>query len=181
MNWQWSGEVGMDLHEALRVACALLKKVNSYLEIGVDGGGSLNTVLCEGVPSRIVLCDIWDPAYCDHGDAKPQVLKVLEYFKASAKFLDGDSKELIPTLYEQFDLVLVDGDHSGVGAQIDLQNAWPLVRTGGILVMDDINHPNYPWLSHVWEANLARWRWTYSLERIAELHGGCNAAMVMKL
>ena len=68
MKWKWSGEPGMDLHEALRVACKSLGKVNSYLEIGVDGGGSLNTVLCEGVPSRIVLCDIWNPEYCGHGD-----------------------------------------------------------------------------------------------------------------
>jgi predicted O-methyltransferase YrrM len=168
----------MDLHEALRVACNLIK-VTSYLEIGVDGGGSLNTVLCEVVPPRIVLCDIWDPKYCDHGDAKPHVLNILKHFKAQAEFLDGDSKLRIPTLLDKFDLVLVDGDHSEEGARTDLYNAWPLVRPGGILVMDDINHPNYPWLEQVWQSALQRWGWV-GAERIEELHGGCNAAMVMK-
>ena len=48
MTWQWTGTLEMDLHEALRAACDMLKPVTSYLEIGVDGGGSLNTVLCEG-------------------------------------------------------------------------------------------------------------------------------------
>jgi hypothetical protein len=166
----------MDLHEALRMACRWLAPVSSYLEIGVDGGGSLNTVLTEQVPPRIVLCDIWDPTYCDHGDAKPYVLDILNFFKAKAKFLDGDSKVLIPSLWEQFDLVTVDGDHSAEGARADLLNVWPLVREGGILVMDDIHHPNYPWLSDVWESCIQQWNVT----RVFEEHGGCNTAMVMK-
>ena len=110
------------------ITCAFIKPVNSYLEIGVDGGGSLNTVLCEGRPERIVLCDIWDPTYCEHGDAKPRVLEILDFFEATARFLDGDSKRLIPTLKESFDLVTVDGDHSPEGAYIDLCNACLLRR-----------------------------------------------------
>lgn len=182
LNWKWSGETGLDLHEALRAACSYLHPVLSYLEIGVDGGGSLNTVLCQGVPPRIVLCDIWDPTYCNHGDVKPYVNGVLEFFGAKAEFLDGDSKETVPRLRETFDLITVDGDHSEAGAYEDLINAWPLVRSGGgILVMDDINHPEYPWLKGVWELVLRQWKqeqWRFDL--VVELHGGCNAAMVRK-
>lgn len=180
-QWCWSGEPGMDLHEALRAAIKLLKKVDSYLEIGVDGGGSLNTVLCEGIPSRIVLCDIWNPEYCDHGDAKPHVIEILAYFGAEALFLDGDSKDTVPVLQEPFDLVTVDGDHSPEGAYADLMNAWPLVRPGGILVMDDIHHPEYPWLGSLWEEVLAQWQreqWQFS--RVVERRGGCNAALIIK-
>lgn len=176
MKWQWSGEEGMDLHEALRAACKLLGKVNSYLEIGVDGGGSLNTVLCEGVPSRIVLCDIWNPDYCSHGDVKHRVIEILQYFEASALFLDGDSKVRVPLITHTFDLVLVDGDHSAEGATADLKNAWPRVKRGGILVMDDVHHPNYPWLENVWKTTSATWL----IKPIEEEHGGCNAVMVMK-
>ena len=176
MKWEWSGEAGMDLHEALRVACQILKPVQSYLEIGVDGGGSLNTVLCEGVPERIVLCDIWNPAYCGHGDAKQRVFSILDYFQATALFLDGDSKVRVPLIEDTFDLVLVDGDHSAEGAAVDLKNAWPRVRQGGILVMDDINHPNYPWLMNVWKVSSIHW----SMEPIEETRGGCNAVMGMK-
>jgi predicted O-methyltransferase YrrM len=175
MTWAWSGEPGMDLHEALRVACRVVK-VQSYLEIGVDGGGSLNTVLCEGIPKRIVLCDLWDPTYCDHGDSKARVLGILDYFKTTAEFLDGDSKVTVPTLRGLFDLVLVDADHSALGARIDLQNAWPRVRPGGVLVMDDINHPDYPWLTDVWARAVEEWgMWV-----IPETHGGCNAAIALK-
>jgi len=175
MTWAWSGELGMDLHEALRAACQRTT-VTSYLEIGVDGGGSLNTVLCEVIPARIVLCDIWNHEYCGHGDTKVIVQDILEWHGATAEFLDGDSKETVPALRGLFDLVLVDGDHSAAGALVDLQNAWPRVRPGGILVMDDINHPNYPWLSAVWEACVKEWNmWV-----IPETRGGCNAAIALK-
>lgn len=178
-SWQWSGEPGMDLHEALRAACACLNKhVRSYLEIGVDGGGSLNTVLCENVPTRIVLCDLWNPDYCDHGDVKPRVQGILDYFKATATFLDGDSKVTVPKIRTPFDLVLVDADHSAKGAEIDLANAWPLVRLGGLLVMDDIHHPNYPWLSEVWGAFVRQHRG--ALRVVPEQRGGCNAAVVQR-
>lgn len=175
-TWQWSGCLGTDLHEALQQACVILRQVESYLEIGVDGGGSLHTVLLCGVPSRIVLCDVWNPAYCAHGETKRHVRKILRYFKAEARFLDGDSTVHIPTLREQFDLVLVDGDHSADGAAVDLQNAWPLVRSGGILVMDDIHHPEYPWLGTVWQQQLQGWIY----DPITELHGNANAAMIQK-
>lgn len=179
-TWEWSGEPGLDLHEALRAAARLLT-VESYLEIGVDGGGSLNTLLCEVQPARIVLCDIWDPAYCDHGDAKAEVRRILAYHRVEAQFLDGDSHVLIPTLHETFDLVTVDGDHSAEGAYADLMHAWPLVRRGGILVMDDLHHEDYPWLPGVWAAAQSRWqREQWFFEPIAEQRGGCNAAMVMK-
>ena len=102
---------------------------------------------------------------------------ILNYFNASALFLDGDSKQLIPTLTGSFDLVLVDGDHSIEGARADLQNAWPLVRPGGILVMDDICHPEYPWLGDV----LAEFLDDVSKEWIDEEHGGCNAALIKKI
>jgi predicted O-methyltransferase YrrM len=104
------------------------------------------------------------------------VLSILDYFKTTAEFLDGDSKQTVPTLRGLFDLVLVDADHSALGARIDLQNAWPRVRPGGILVMDDINHPDYPWLTDVWERAVEEWgMWV-----IPETHGGCNAAIALK-
>ena len=125
-----------------------------------------------------MLCDVWDPTYCNHGDAKERVYQILNYFHTKAKFLDGDSKLTVPTLHGFFDLVLVDADHSALGARVDLMNAWPRVRLGGILVMDDINHPNYPWLSEVWEEFVQQHHLNLTL--ISEEHGGCNAAMVRK-
>jgi hypothetical protein len=45
--------------------------------------------------------------------------------------------------------VLVDGDHSDEGARADLENAWPLVVSGGTLLFHDICHPAHPGLRRV--------------------------------
>lgn len=178
-RWRWTGTKGRDLHDALDAAVRLLGPVNSYLEIGVDGGGSLNTLLCTGVrPARIVLCDIWNPLYQGHGDTKPQVEQILAYFGVSAQFLDGDSKVTVPTLTETFDLITVDGDHSAEGAMTDLRQAWPLLRVGGLLAFDDVRHAEYPWLDRVLRLFLRKHPTAALLK---ESRGDCNAALVRKL
>ncbi|PWT91200.1 MAG: hypothetical protein C5B54_05705 [Acidobacteria bacterium] len=181
LQWRWSGVVGQDLHEALQTACRWLRPVQTYLEIGVDGGGSLHTVLLATAPDypiRLVLCDVWDPTYLDHGRTKPIVEGMLAYFGLTdrTEFLDGDSKILIPSLHGVFDLITVDGDHSAEGAMADLEHVWPLLRSGGLLVMDDIAHPTYPWLGTVVANFLVR----QQVFRIPELHGGCNAMLIRK-
>lgn len=164
-RWQLSGRnspeySGWDLQDALTAACGMIAP-RSYLEIGVDGGGSFYAVLEAAEIDRAVLCDIWNPVYCDHGLAShehitaqlvgfPRAPKVLE-------FLDGDSREKVPGLAGQtFDLITVDGGHSAEVAEADLENCWPLVRTGGMLAFDDVRHPEYPHLDGVFRSFLAR-------------------------
>jgi predicted O-methyltransferase YrrM len=147
--WKWSGTPGEDLNDALCFACKVLTP-NSYLEIGVDGGGSLLTVLRHAKPERIVLCDIWNPKYCDHGLSNHEhIVQLLDSFNAHATFLDGDSTVLVPSLSEEFDLITVDGDHSESVASTDLIHAWSLLKRGGMLVFDDVGHHVFPQLKKV--------------------------------
>lgn len=145
-----SDRAGFDLHDALRDVCSQLEP-GSYLEIGVHGGGSLTTVLTFAAPKRLTLADIWDPAYCGHGllghHHIVQLLAELAYV-GDVRYLDGDSKQTLPTLAEddRYDMILVDGDHSPAGAIADLTAAWPHLQPGGALLMDDIRHPSYPGL-----------------------------------
>jgi predicted O-methyltransferase YrrM len=148
------GRPGFDIHDTLASICAWLQP-ESYLEVGVDGGGSLGAVL-GSAPNlqRLVLCDIWDPRYCEHGLVSHNhivtLLAQLGYFKAVA-FMDGDSHLLLPQLPSatMFDLITVDGDHSAEGARRDLDDCWPHLNLGGVLVMDDVRHPTWPWLGQV--------------------------------
>ena len=39
--------------------------------------------------------------------------------------------------FSQFDLINVDGDHSYEGCLKDMTNCWPLLRDGGIMIVDD--------------------------------------------
>ena len=123
--------------------------VRSYLEIGTRDGGSLEVVLANSRHvSDVTCCDTWGSQYGGSGrgshDHIDQLLAVHGY-DGRVSFLDGDSKETVPTLHAAqagtIDLVLVDGDHSYDGAMADLANCWPLVRPGGCLAFHDITHP----------------------------------------
>ena len=141
---------GYDLHDTLKDVCEQLQP-ESYLEIGVDGGGSLTTVLTFSTPTRMTLADIWDAKYCDHGLTSHAhvigLLRNLDY-QGKVTYLDGDSKVTLKTLPEDdmYDLILVDGDHSPTGAKADLYAVWPHLNPGGVLIMDDIRHLSYPGL-----------------------------------
>lgn len=43
----------------------------------------------------------------------------------------------------QYDLVLIDGDHSYRGVTGDFERFWPLVRPGGFLLIDDYGSPSW--------------------------------------
>lgn len=153
--WRWSGETGQELHDALRHVVAAAQP-RSYLEIGVDGGGSLETVIgaMKTPLERIVLCDKWNWDVHPYLHDFNHIYKVLDNCgvnrkQTSVEFRDGDSKLTVPKIRETFDLITVDGDHSAEGGAADLQNTWPLLNPGGFLVFDDIDHPVYPWLRAV--------------------------------
>ena len=143
--------------------------VRSYLEIGTRDGGSLRVVVENSPALKSVVCgDTWGDKFGgsargshDHID---RLLAEMLY-TGDVRYLDGDSKETIPTLSEQFDLILVDGDHSYEGGIADLRNVWPLCRSGGCIAFHDITHPAHPYLLTAFEewveerrSELAMWR-----------------------
>lgn len=127
----------------------------SYLEIGTRDGDSLRAVLKSSpLLTRVVCADTWGPAYggTSRGGSDHIVRMVSDHGGVSLRCLDGDSKVTIPTITgEQFDLVLVDGDHSSLGASADLANVLPLVSPGGFVLFHDISHPAHRYLSTVFD------------------------------
>ena len=128
-------------------------QVRQYLEIGTRDGDSLRVVLeSAGRQLEVVyLADQWGTDYGGSGrGSHAHIKQLLDDFNFSGRrvFLDGNSRETIPTLMPQkaeaFDLVLVDGDHSYEGGMADLVNTWPLVRPGCCVVFHDILHPAHP-------------------------------------
>lgn len=136
------------LHNTLTCVSHFLRP-QSYLEIGVREGDSLRAVLDGYFPFKITLCDTWGSSFggSGRGDHK-HIEKLLEeeQYNFLVKFLDGDSKYMIPTLNEEFDLILVDGDHSYKGAYRDLKQTWRLLKKGGLLVFDDVTHRAHTYL-----------------------------------
>lgn len=172
-SWKSRGVPGQDLYDALVQAAETLQP-KSYMEIGVNGGGSLKTVLKatwrKDMQSRtlktLILCDIWSADYSGHKFIDhSHIAKILREHRAyesgilDVTWLDGDSKRTVPRLatWPWIDLILVDGDHTHKGALEDLQNCWILLRVGGILIFDDYTHPSYPHLQGTMVDFLSRW------------------------
>jgi len=160
------------LYDALDIASSDVNP-QSYLEVGVSDGASLLTVIAASPGlSRIVVCDLWKPVEGGSGrGSHAHISKLLEdvHYGGGCWFLDGDSRTLLPTIPPSplFDLATVDGNHSAEGASSDLACVWPLLRSGGILVMDDVDRPH---LRAVWDAFVA----ANNVERIYELNDGAN-------
>lgn len=129
-------------------------KPRSYLEIGVQEGHSLERVLCAAPVTDLVLCDTWGSNYGGTGKGSHvhiEAMLALHAYAGSVKYLDGDSKELVPTINRKFDMILVDGDHSATGCLVDMRNAWKLLNDGGIMIVDDLDHPQHAYLSRVFD------------------------------
>jgi predicted O-methyltransferase YrrM len=151
--------VNDSLYRFLAEHCAA-EHPQRYLEIGTRDGGSLEVVL-QNSPSlvHVVCSDTWGGDW--GGTARGshdhiERLLQLHLYTGSVRFLDGDSRQTIPTLREEFDLVLVDGDHSEEGGAADLENVWPLVAPNGCLAFHDITHPKHLYLQRVFGGFVSR-------------------------
>lgn len=152
----------LDITNVLLAASSLARPRN-YLEIGVRTGRSMAMVATATPEVNIVGFDMWGGG--DYaGMANPGAAYVAEELKrlehrGSVRFVEGDSHKTVPAFFREnpqtaFDLITVDGDHSEAGALDDLQNVLPHLTLGGILVFDDIQHPQFPFLLEVWRKAL---------------------------
>lgn len=161
----------LDIVNVLYASAKLLQPAN-YLEIGVRRGRSV-CVVAKACPTvNIFAFDMWMPNYA--GMDNPGATFVANELKkvghqGSTTFIDGDSHQTIPQFFRdrpqlQLDLITVDGDHSEAGALDDLCNVVPHLALGGVIVFDDIAHPQHPYLLEVWRKMLAQFPQLKGLE-----------------
>lgn len=158
-NYLWHytkrGETFFDIYH-LAWAWAIEHKPKRILEIGTRTGISLCQLLSAFMHpeeiERIVSCDLFNDGFISPDLVKYNLrqLYIPEAVINKIDFLVGDSKATVPQLKEEFDYILVDGDHSPEGARADLENVRPLVAKGGVIVFDDIT-PDGMNLLPVWE------------------------------
>lgn len=153
----------LDIVNVLYAAAKLHKPAN-YLEIGVRRGRSC-AVVARGNPEvNIVACDMWMGNYAGMENPGPDFVRselVLHGHTGQLVFLNGDSHALMPKFFNSqpkmlFDLITVDGDHSEEGAYADLCTVIDRLAPGGILVFDDIAHPQHPYLLNVWRRAISK-------------------------
>ena len=98
----------------------------NILEIGVRGGASTSALLLglEASGGHLYSIDIRD---CSHLWTHPQWT-----------FTQRDSHDIPPRPTPEFDLILIDGDHSRDGFRSDLRKFYQSLKPGGILCCHDI-------------------------------------------
>jgi glycosyltransferase involved in cell wall biosynthesis/predicted O-methyltransferase YrrM len=135
------------------VLASLRDRIVRILEIGSYEGRSAIFFLNYFPRSTIVCVDPWDPATMEPDLVKLDPAAEAEYLKAQKQFdrnlapftsrvtkIVGKSSDVLPDFGvkgELFDLVYVDGEHKSVAAYRDCMLAWPLLKPGGILIIDD--------------------------------------------
>ncbi|MCC5823302.1 MAG: FkbM family methyltransferase [Phycisphaerales bacterium] len=140
----------------------------TYLEIGVRRGRSMAQVLTESPDTHAWGFDLWIPEYGSIPDQKihtenpgPDFVREELRRVGAAEPLElkaGCSHKTLPAFFashdtpQEFDLILVDGDHTADGARQDLQHAFDHLAPGGAILFDDISHPSHPELLDVWES-----------------------------
>lgn len=67
--------------------------------------------------------------------------KNTEGYKNRINQITGDSKDILPTLLDDsYDIVFIDGDHGYSGFVSDFKEAYKKVKSGGIIIIDDVYH-----------------------------------------
>lgn len=161
----------------LRLAIAWLAEVSQadrYLEIGVRRGFSMSSFASVRPEATVYGFDMWVKNYTGIDNPGPDFVRdelAKVGFRGDATFTSGNSHVTVPIFFgkqkptlrdrlagrtlryagPEFDMILVDGDHSILGAYQDLTDVMPHIRVGGVLVFDDIA----PDLSQFDEAGLA--------------------------
>ncbi|MEX1255869.1 MAG: class I SAM-dependent methyltransferase [Dehalococcoidia bacterium] len=150
-----------DLPTLLYAATNILQP-SSYLEIGVRMGRSASIVGSLRPECAIHGFDLWIRDYGGIENPGPDFVR--EELRrvghtGEVTLIAGDSRSTVPAFLGRhpdlyFDLITVDGDHSVLGAAIDIANTLPRLKVGGILAFDDIAQA--PALQRVWRELVQR-------------------------
>jgi hypothetical protein len=118
---------GIESQSSLGSPRATLK---SAYAMGIRSTSTLNSAM---TIQRIVLVDNWGSQFGGTGRGSPaHIERLIQDIRPDAyihtEIATGNSSEVLPSLTGEFDLILVDGDHSESGAAADLSLCVEIAR-----------------------------------------------------
>ncbi len=135
-----------DVRPSLRFAYYELMRESNLkcMEVGVQEGRHARVIYEILQPVKLVLVDCWEnKTRFTEEYYKTSYQKVIDLFKGfkEVEIIKGDSKEVLPTLQENyFDFLYIDGDHSTEVCANDIVNSLRLVKLGGVLAGHDYGY-----------------------------------------
>jgi predicted O-methyltransferase YrrM len=126
------------------------------LEIGFNSGFSALLILIANPTIKLTCVDIGHHRY-----TIPCFQQLKKDFGDRIELLIGDSREVVPTINDTFDLVHIDGGHSLNVAEKDITNTYNLLNNNAIIVMDDVNiNDNRHTLANLWNKYVQIYNYT---------------------
>ncbi|MGL1902903.1 MAG: class I SAM-dependent methyltransferase [Fibrobacterales bacterium] len=160
-------------------AAAKMVKPQNYLEIGVRRGRSVSTVIKASPSTNVFAFDMWQQNYAGMDNPGPEFVQneIKKHgHNGSIQFFNGNSHETLPLFFAanpglELDMITVDGDHTADGALQDLRDVIPHLALGGILIFDDISHPQHMYLLDVWNKAISEHGGISSFEYVESGYG----------
>ena len=113
------------------LACQNKKKA---LEIGFNSGYSAVLILLSNPEIRLTCVDIgW------HRYVIPCYEQIKRDFGDRIHLIIGDSRSIIPNIYDKFDLIHIDGGHTLDIAESDIVHTHNKLLNNSVIIMDDVN------------------------------------------
>jgi predicted O-methyltransferase YrrM len=134
----------------------------TYLEVGVRRGFSMAMAAARSPKVEIYGFDLWIADYAGSPNPGPRFvqseMRKIGYAK-KIHLINGDSHRTLPAFFRgekasirewlklrwmvrntptSFEMIIIDGDHSLLGAYQDLLDTMPYCAVGGVVVFDDI-------------------------------------------
>jgi len=119
-----------------------LNRLIDYIEIGVLTGNSAKSVLSTGKCRYAVLIDNFSNTHCGDVKSSREIVEenLLPYF-GLFELKEGNSSEELLLITDKFDIAFIDGEHTDQGCQSDLEKTLRLMRSYGIMFVDDLENP----------------------------------------
>jgi predicted O-methyltransferase YrrM len=179
-GYKWKNARGKDHPRYGRYVYALAKYFRPELvvEVGTDTGGTAvgwAKALMENGHGKLICVDNDAYAQSTYPSSAQGNLSDMGIPENVVVLKKGDSKAMVPDLVQMFpgkvDMYLVDGDHTYEGARADLYNGLPLVKSGGYILVHDIDrkrkmnestpsHPEPVYEAFMEMANQFKFKWS---------------------
>lgn len=126
------------------------------LEIGTFDGGSAALMLGAGA-LKVTTIDLFNPDALQNEDSRAEYQRKFQQYEiseektranlieyANCNLIVGESKEIVPCLKDgEYDMVLIDGDHSYEGVKADCANTLLKLKKNGLILFHD-NNQKFP-------------------------------------